>query len=256
MGPFTTKTFLDDLPRMQLCVKKLKKSLLQCVISFIIILDYCWIAMDLLTGATCRICYSGSEDGSLFTPCRCSGTLKFVHRQCLEKWRASGTANAKFECPQCRYRYTYSRHTKLRASVDRKWAVPLLTLVFFFLIWTVFTLLSYHSSRFVRFLLDDIGPAVGIWNMQNMQNSLVLIGLGGLVYSFAVNGDIIFVISNIDPLSSHSIFTFCIFIGLCHAIAAIHSAAASWLCADGNEHVHYVLDICDVESSEGALTAV
>ena len=208
--------------------------------------------MDLLTGATCRICYSGSEDGSLFTPCRCSGTLKFVHRQCLEKWRASGPANARFECPQCRYRYTFARHSNLRAWVDRRCVVPLLTLVFFFLIWTVVTVLSYHSTRFVLSLLDDIRPAVDVWTMQNMQNSLVLMGWGGLIYSLVVDGDSILVVSNIDLLFCQSMFTCCILIGLCRAITAIHSAVSSWMSVDGNEHVQHILDICDVESAEGA----
>lgn len=35
-------------------------------------------------GPTCRICdYSGEAANQLINPCRCSGTSKFVHEQCL-----------------------------------------------------------------------------------------------------------------------------------------------------------------------------
>lgn len=35
-------------------------------------------------GPTCRICdYAGEAANQLISPCRCSGTSKFVHEQCL-----------------------------------------------------------------------------------------------------------------------------------------------------------------------------
>ena len=197
------------------------------------------------TGATCRICYLGSEDGSLFTPCHCSGTMKFVHRKCLEKWRASGPANARFECPQCRYHYGLVRPTKLSACVDRRWVVSLITLVVFFLIWAVCNLLSYHAISFGLITLANTSSVVGIWTMQNMQNSLVVIGMGGLVYSLLVDGVSILFIYNVNPLSCHGLFNVCILVGVARTIAAIYSAVSSWVSADGDELMHYVLDICD-----------
>ena len=37
----------------------------------------------------CRICFENYEtvDNELIYPCYCSGTSKYVHRECLEKWR-------------------------------------------------------------------------------------------------------------------------------------------------------------------------
>ena len=36
----------------------------------------------------CRICLekNESEDNPLLTPCKCAGTMKFIHLQCLQKW--------------------------------------------------------------------------------------------------------------------------------------------------------------------------
>ena len=40
----------------------------------------------------CRICRLEAEpDNSLFHPCKCSGTIRFVHQDCLNQWlRHSG----------------------------------------------------------------------------------------------------------------------------------------------------------------------
>ncbi|KAI8609753.1 hypothetical protein BC830DRAFT_1173287 [Chytriomyces sp. MP71] len=56
---------------------------------------------------TCRVCRGvGTEDNLLFYPCRCSGTIRFVHQECLANWvRHSG----KHECDICGYRYLFEK---------------------------------------------------------------------------------------------------------------------------------------------------
>lgn len=55
----------------------------------------------------CRICLSSDEDGSrLIAPCRCTGTMKYVHRDCLRTWRTQGSAAAADVCPVCNSVYT------------------------------------------------------------------------------------------------------------------------------------------------------
>lgn len=57
---------------------------------------------------TCRICRGeGSEDDQLFYPCRCSGSIKFVHQSCLVEWLSH--SQKKF-CELCK---TPFRFTKL-----------------------------------------------------------------------------------------------------------------------------------------------
>ncbi|KAK4052924.1 hypothetical protein OIO90_004200 [Microbotryomycetes sp. JL221] len=45
----------------------------------------------------CRICFLGQEEehelGRLFSPCKCSGTSRYVHVACLDRWR-SASANS------------------------------------------------------------------------------------------------------------------------------------------------------------------
>lgn len=65
---------------------------------------------------TCRICFeqetAESQDRSnpLICPCMCSGSSKYVHRQCLQQWRKTNhRADASYQCEVCKYRYRYQR---------------------------------------------------------------------------------------------------------------------------------------------------
>lgn len=47
----------------------------------------------------CRVCHGESEpDNQLFFPCKCSGSIKYVHQECLVQWlKVSGKENPKCE---------------------------------------------------------------------------------------------------------------------------------------------------------------
>mmetsp|Transcript_12053 Transcript_12053/g.30950 ORF Transcript_12053/g.30950 Transcript_12053/m.30950 type:complete len:366 (+) Transcript_12053:157-1254(+) len=48
----------------------------------------------------CRICLE--EDGhDLIAPCRCAGTVRWVHRSCLDRWRATSEDRAFSRCTEC-----------------------------------------------------------------------------------------------------------------------------------------------------------
>lgn len=58
----------------------------------------------------CRICYGGPEAGRLVSPCLCSGSVRFVHLECLNSWRlASSNPQSFYQCDQCHYRYSFKR---------------------------------------------------------------------------------------------------------------------------------------------------
>ena len=66
---------------------------------------------DAEKGDTCRICRSGgTEDEPLFYPCKCSGSIKFVHQDCLMEWLSHTN---KKHCELCK---TPFRFTKLYDS--------------------------------------------------------------------------------------------------------------------------------------------
>lgn len=57
-----------------------------------------------------RICHcEGDEESPLITPCRCTGTLRFVHQACLHQWIKSSDTRC---CELCKY--DFIMETKLK----------------------------------------------------------------------------------------------------------------------------------------------
>ncbi len=49
------------------------------------------------------------EDRQLIAPCNCKGTMKYVHRGCLNVWRLNSTrADSYYKCEQCFTKYNFS----------------------------------------------------------------------------------------------------------------------------------------------------
>jgi hypothetical protein len=58
----------------------------------------------------CRICFGGREAGLLVSPCLCSGSMRFVHLDCLTHWRqVSVNPLSHVQCDSCHYRYSFRR---------------------------------------------------------------------------------------------------------------------------------------------------
>ena len=54
--------------------------------------------------AVCRICFGAAHEdglGKLISPCMCSGSMRYVHVQCLNEWRIhSANSRSFFQCDQ------------------------------------------------------------------------------------------------------------------------------------------------------------
>lgn len=60
--------------------------------------------------AICRICFAGADAGRLVSPCLCSGSMRFVHLDCLSEWRRrSANPKSHYQCDNCLYRYSFRR---------------------------------------------------------------------------------------------------------------------------------------------------
>lgn len=59
----------------------------------------------------CWVCFGTDEDDELAAwvqPCKCSGTTKWVHQSCLQRWvdeKQKGNAFKRVNCPQCQTEY-------------------------------------------------------------------------------------------------------------------------------------------------------
>ncbi|KAH0836468.1 hypothetical protein J3R83DRAFT_8077 [Lanmaoa asiatica] len=72
---------------------------------------------------TCRICSAPGEPGQpLFYPCKCSGTIRYIHQDCLTTWLSH---SKKKTCDVCKHPYSF---TKVYAS-DMPTSLPPLLLI-------------------------------------------------------------------------------------------------------------------------------
>lgn len=64
----------------------------------------------------CRNCHSDEGD-DLIAPCHCTGSIKYVHRSCLDAWRAYSPNESSFhKCDVCQFEYRFRERPDLRAS--------------------------------------------------------------------------------------------------------------------------------------------
>ncbi|KAG0717895.1 E3 ubiquitin-protein ligase MARCH1 [Chionoecetes opilio] len=69
----------------------------------------------------CRICHHPQGDGldSLISPCRCAGTMQYIHQGCLNKWLEVKRCKKSPACELCNYQF--HRHKKFRLH---HWQLP------------------------------------------------------------------------------------------------------------------------------------
>lgn len=71
----------------------------------------------------CRFCLHSNEDiiDPLICPCKCNGTVKYVHRECMKKWRHyAPDPKHKTHCQLCKCAYVLPRKWPLEtAFIDK-----------------------------------------------------------------------------------------------------------------------------------------
>jgi len=71
----------------------------------------------------CRNCHSTGGD-DLIAPCACTGSIKYVHRSCLNSWRAVSPNVSSFtNCDVCGSAYVFKERPDLRASRVRRFVL-------------------------------------------------------------------------------------------------------------------------------------
>ena len=84
--------------------------------------------------AQCRICFEDASLNELIAPCLCDGTSKYVHDECLNRWRHT-TQRAFLKCVECNfpykviYEYPLERYKFVIPSTDRDTGIYLSTLI-------------------------------------------------------------------------------------------------------------------------------
>ncbi|EME83784.1 uncharacterized protein MYCFIDRAFT_187077 [Pseudocercospora fijiensis CIRAD86] len=72
-------------------------------------------------GETCRICRSeGTPEEPLFYPCKCSGSIKFVHQECLMEWLSH---SQKKHCELCKTPFRFTKLYDANMPTTLPWTV-------------------------------------------------------------------------------------------------------------------------------------
>lgn len=126
----------------------------------------------------CRICRAeGSKDEPLFYPCKCSGSIKFVHQDCLMEWLSH---SQKKHCELCKtpFRFTKLYDPRMPNSV------PLPVFLRQAATHTMKTVLTWSRFHLVLFVWLGWLP----WCMRTVWRGLFWIGDGGWVSWHDVGG--------------------------------------------------------------------
>ena len=120
---------------------------------------------------TCRICRGeGSVEEPLFYPCKCSGSIKFVHQSCLMEWLSH---SQKKYCELCKtmFRFTKLYHPQMPETV------PLPVFLRQAMVHTLKSLMTWTRWQLVIFVWLGWVP----WCMRTVWRGLFWIGDGGWV---------------------------------------------------------------------------
>lgn len=105
-----------------------------------------------------RVTYESEDGGRLLRPCKCKGSQKYVHEDCLGAWRMADPLQKRnyYECPTCRYRYQLQRLT-WSSWISSTSAQVGLTLAIFVLAMFV---LGFVADPIINLYLDPVTTVV------------------------------------------------------------------------------------------------
>jgi len=113
----------------------------------------------------CRICQmrqSEAPEMRMIRPCLCSGSVSYVHTDCLNRWRSMSTA-AYFTCSICRYNYRIERTLVAQLLMQESFAVALAAILILTLCFAVGGILSGTIS-YLQIPFDPV-----LWLLQLME---------------------------------------------------------------------------------------
>jgi len=127
----------------------------------------------------CRICHAGEDEGKLISPCKCKGSIKYVHIDCLDRWRkVSQNSKSYFQCENCHYKYNFQR-TTISKYLKSTFLLQITTFSVFFLL----IILSGYLWKFFEWMTLD--PATRMWtsfifiDLYHLMTGAILVGLVG-----------------------------------------------------------------------------
>ena len=125
----------------------------------------------------CRICFDDSDQPNLISPCKCKGSQKWVHIECLNMWRAQ-SQQSFYKCPTCKYEYRVERLQWAR-YVQNPISITILTIL---VILSIILFVAY----FLNFFLWILGSGVvqNAWQISRQVLWWATLAIGMVAFIF------------------------------------------------------------------------
>lgn len=104
-----------------------------------------------MSSPTCRFCFLGNEISTdpLISPCKCKGSMKYVHRDCIKKWRRMTTNPELVEkCQLCLAVFELPAHYKLESIPDEDYTFRWFILSRMYIVYIAQFMLNYSFFMF------------------------------------------------------------------------------------------------------------
>jgi hypothetical protein len=104
----------------------------------------------------CRICMDfDSKDNPLITPCKCSGSVKYIHEECLKTWLVSQDVDIdKGECELCKtpfsMEFKIGRRCSIKESLSNGWSHFIYLPVLFAVMIMLFLVIYLLAERYIN----------------------------------------------------------------------------------------------------------
>jgi len=161
----------------------------------------------------CRNCHD--DMGEFIVPCKCSGSIKYVHRECLDKWRTISPIESSFyQCDICQEKYQFKEvHSKKECIPAKCKFVSMVTVdisvilitwqILVFILTGLVILIDWNRARdnspipfpsdFPRFLIDYIF---------GLASFFLILGIGSTI--FAICACILYLIRPTEQQKTYS----------------------------------------------------
>jgi len=141
----------------------------------------------------CRYCLGNDNEENLIVPCKCRGSSRYVHRNCLDNWRIQGVNDQNFKrCNECRFEYTLISNfdSEEEAKRYREFYKNAIVDTIFFVVTVIcfvilFAIILYYINLEFGCFKNDECPGNSLGTIMNYMSMIVLVS------SFAV-GIVIF----------------------------------------------------------------
>lgn len=100
----------------------------------------------------CRFCLEGIEEKSnrLITPCLCNGSCKYIHEECLNKWRLINNINYT-QCNTCKYYYKYKKDILIDIYNLIKSKISIISLISLLILHIIYEFLFIKIIKYIGF---------------------------------------------------------------------------------------------------------